>query len=287
MSRGKSGAAHAVWLAATMALAAVLPAPLCSQMAGAHNGATGHPRMLEADRLHANLEPENALAAYRDLLNDEPDNFEALWKAAREAVGLGIISRIEDEQNRWFQAGEGYARRAAELYPDDPIGHFWLASAMGRRAVQVNFVTSVTLAGQLYRESQIVLRMDSLHAGAHHVLGQLNVEVMGLPSLLRMAGRRVLGAVGRVRTSWELAERFLLRAVELDSVVINYHLDLGRMYMKTDRPQLARHAFQRALALPIVHPHDLQLKRDAQELLDRLDAGRISYRPDRREDPRL
>jgi tetratricopeptide (TPR) repeat protein len=275
------------WLVATMALAAALPAPLWAQMAGGGNGATEHTRMLEADRLHADLEPENALAVYRDLLNDEPDNFEALWKAAREAVGLGIISRIEDEQNRWFKEGEGYARRAAELYPDDPMGHFWLASAMGRRAVQVNFITSVTLAGQLYRETQIVLRMDSLHAGAHHVLGQLNVEVMGLPSLMRMAGRRLLGAVGRVRTSWEFAESFLLRAVALDSVVVNYHLDLGRMYMKTDRPQLARHAFQRALALPVVHPHDLQLKRDAQELLDRLDAGRISYRPDHHEDPRL
>lgn len=260
-------------LATMLAVVPVLCAPLRAQMAGANGAATDHARMLEADRLHANLEPEKALAVYRSLLRDEPNNFEALWKAAREAVGLGIISRIEDDQNRWFQEGEGYARRAAELFPDDPIGHFWLASAMGRRAVQVNFITSVTLAGQLYRETQTVLRMDSLHAGAHHVLGQLNVEVMGLPSFTRMAGRRLLGAVGRVRTSWELAEHFLLRAIELDSAVVNYHLDLGRMYLKTDRPRLARDALQRALELPTVHPHDVQLKRDAQELLDRMDAG--------------
>ena len=73
--------------------------------------------------------------------------------------------------------------------------------------------------------------------------------------------------------SWENAETHLRRAVELDPDAIVHHLELGRMYLWTDRPVEARTSLLKSRRLPVLGPEDVIFKREAGELLQELEEG--------------
>ena len=109
--------------------------------------------------------------------------------------------------------------------------------------------------------------MDSLHAGAYHALGVLNYRVRRLSGLERWVARNFLGGEVMNLTSWEDAERYLTRAVELRPEYILFRLDLGRMYLNRDRKEEARSQFQRVLELPVLEPPDPRFQAIAERRL--------------------
>ena len=109
--------------------------------------------------------------------------------------------------------------------------------------------------------------MDSLHAGAYHALGVLNFRVRRLSWIQRFVARNFLGADVMNSTSWEDAERYLLRAVELRPEYILFHLDLGRMYLHRDRKDEARSHLERVLELPVLEPPDPRFQAIAERRL--------------------
>jgi len=230
------------------------------------------PRVAEADRLHFDGRPAEALEVYRDLLRSRGDRFDVLWRAAREAVVLGILSPTWEQQIRWYREAEAYARRAVALRPRDPTALYWLGAALGRRALQVGPRETVSTAREVHRIATRLLRLDPDHAGAHHLLGKLNAEVMHLPTVKRLLAKILAGSDIR-RTSWEQAEEHLRRAVELDPEMILYHLDLGGMYVWRGRWAEARRELEAAVSLQPRHPPDPLFQRRARALLEALPAG--------------
>ena len=227
-------------------------------------------RIAVGDGLHFRMQPLEAFRVFQRVVEDDPEHYVGLWKSTQEAVILGIIALDEDEQTRWFRTGEEYARRAIMIEPDDPAGHYWLAAALGRRAVQSDAATTAGLAAEIYEEAHVVLRLDSLHAGAHNVLGTFNYEVMKMSGVKRFIARTFFSSEGLAKASWEDAECYTRRAVELDPTSLLYRLDLGKLYFKRNQHDLARTALNEVLELPSIHPPDPTFKRQARELLDDL-----------------
>ncbi len=186
-------------------------------------------RIAVGDGLHFRMQPLEAFRVFQRVVEDDPEHYVGLWKSGQEAVILGIIALDEDEQTEWFRTGEEYARRAIMIEPDDPAGHYWLAAALGRRAVQSDAPTTARLAAEIYEEAHVVLRLDSLHAGAHNVLGTFNYEVMKISGVKRFLARTFFGSEGLAKASWEDAECYTRRAVELDPTSLLYRLDLGKL----------------------------------------------------------
>jgi Flp pilus assembly protein TadD len=65
-------------------------------------------------------------------------------------------------------------------------------------------------------------------------------------------------------TTWEDAERYLKRAVELRPDYILFHLDLGSMYLNRKRMEEARVQFEWALELPLFEPPDTRFQETAE-----------------------
>jgi tetratricopeptide (TPR) repeat protein len=227
----------------------------------------------EGDLLYAQLRGKESLRAYERVVAREAENFEALWRAARGALVLGDMEKQNPAaRDALYRKARGYAARAIAVDSLRIDGHYWLASAKGREALYASFSTAARLAGEVYDEANGLLARDSLYAGAHHVLGVLNYEVMKLPRIKRWLGRKVLGNEGLYNTSWENGRRYLERAVELDPEMILFGYDLARFYETRGEYQAARAEFQRLVTLERTHPMDERIQASAEQHIKDLSA---------------
>lgn len=226
--------------------------------------------LARGDELHARHDPGRALEAYLEVLAREPTNYDALWRASREAATLGVLAAGGEARRDWLARSAEYGERAVAVRPGDPEGHFRLAVALGRLALQEGIRRRLELSSAVRLHALAALAIDSAHAGAHHVYGRWHSEVMRLGALERFLARNLLGAGVISEASWQKAEEHLRRAAALEPGRIAHHLELGRLYLDTGRPELARQELRLALELPAMEIEDPLYKQEAQELMLRI-----------------
>ena len=227
----------------------------------------------EGDKLHRLFEPGEALEIFRVLLEERDDEARVLWRACREAVFIGMEQDEWEEEKRWYLIGEEYGRRAVELDLVNTAPRYWLLAAIGRRSLNVSARETIQAARDTYEGVNELLALNPDHPGGHLILGKFHMEVMHLSAFKRFLARLFGAGEGLKIASWESAEAHLNRAIELDPGAILHHLELGRMYMWTNRPAEARIQLLRALGLPVDDPMDRASRREAQELLQDLKEG--------------
>src|SRR5205085_1169875 len=83
---------------------------------------------------------------YQEAIRVDPNNAEALWKAAVQAVDLGEFN--DAARDSMYRLGEQFARRAVQANPKSSMAHFSLAKSIGRRALSLGARERVKYAGQ-------------------------------------------------------------------------------------------------------------------------------------------
>ena len=142
------------------------------------------------------------------------------------------------------------------------------AAALGRKALRAELKKSAGLAKATHAEALRALAIDSLHAGAHDVLGKLHSEVRNLSAFVRFVAGRLLGMSIARETSWETAEFHLKRAMALDPTSVLYRSDLAQLYLRMNRRADAAQVMSQIVVMPRMMPWDAQLQREAQQRLD-------------------
>lgn len=255
-----------------MAGSVMAPAGVAAQLAS-FGGA-----IQEADMLYLAGQPELALDVVRQEIARDSANYDALWRATRSSVVIGLEVEDNREQNLWLDPAIDWARRAVEIDSAGIDGRYWRGVAAGRRAMNAGPGYAVELAQIVYDDSHAILAVDSLHGGAHNMLGKLNYEIMMLSRIKRAVARTFMGNDALNDTSWEHAEYHLARAAELWPDFILFHFDLGQLYRKRGPREEAIASYQRALALPAVQPIDLDLQEQARAQLEDWGAATVSLR---------
>lgn len=220
-----------------------------------------------ADEYHAALDPAAALESLRGALASDSTRYDALWRAARETVNLGMLTDDEEQARAWYEASVEYAERAVRQSPDSAQGYQWLSIALGRAALAVGPRKRVDYAVAVRENALRAVEIDSTAAGAWNVLGEWHAEIKRLNGLTRFAAQRLLGADTFGLASWSEAERLLKRAIELEPEAVIHRLALARVYVDLERRAEAREQLNRAIELPTVQPTDDQSRREAEELL--------------------
>jgi tetratricopeptide (TPR) repeat protein len=221
----------------------------------------------EADAAHGAFRPLDALVRLDSLLARHPDSYAALWRAAREAVNLEMLAEEEEERKAWAETAVSHARSARAVDPDGAEGASWLAIALGRQALGEGPQGRVRLAVEIREVALDALRVDSLSAAAHHVLGEWNAEIRRISGLERWLARNLLGGGVFSEASWEAALRHLERAVELNPAGLIHHLGLARAYLDVGRDDDARKVLRDLLDRPSIEPVDPLHKQSAVSLL--------------------
>lgn len=223
-----------------------------------------------ADAAYEERRTRDALDQLLQAIEADPMNYDALWKASRTEVDLAEVASNGAAMESLLAAGQRHAEAAIRLRPDDAEGHFSLARALGRRALSVGTMDRIRFSKVVRAEALAALKIDSTHAGALHVLGMWNAEIMRVNGLARMVARTFLGAGIFGLASWDEAQRLLEASVQHDPRRIVHSLDLAGIYADRGDKTRARELYVRIASAPVVEPNDDLYKRQAAERLKRL-----------------
>lgn len=224
------------------------------------------------DSAYDRLDPPGALAHYEAALAIDSGSYPALWKAARSVVDIGKQMGDDERKARdsVYAVADRYARAAVAANPEDPEGHFMLAQAVGRLALTKGARERVQYSKEVRLEALRALELDSLHDGAHHVLGRWHAEIMRLPGITKFFAKTFLGGAVFDEASWDNAVLHLGRAVELRPTNVYHHLDLAEVFLDLDRPEDARSHLLALLELPDTDVMDRVYKEEARAHLAKL-----------------
>lgn len=248
--------------------AIVLAAALVVARAAGAQSAAEHIAM--GDREHDAMHADAALHHYEEALSADPKNYEALWKASRDAVDLGEAETDATKRTALYKEAEGFARRAVEANPGDAEAHFHLARSLGRAALTLGKKDRVKYAGEVRAQALAALEKNPNHPGALHVMGVWNAEVMRLSGIERFFAKNLLGGKVFSTASWDNAVSYMERAVAADPDRIVHHLDLGEIYADVGSKAKAREQFELVAKLPAREFNDVRYKRQAEQDLAKL-----------------
>ena len=249
-------------LALAVAVTMCVAKPARAQDAAAAIQAAEHDRAL--------FNASSALDRLESALATAPANYDLLWRAAREAVDLGEAAADATRRTDYNRKAEAYARRAVAANSNGAEGHFILAVALGRTALSLGSRERVKYATEIHDEAQSAVKIDPRQAGALHVLGVWNAEIMRLSSFARFAARNFLGGKVFDQASWAEATRYMEAAVAADPGRITHRLDLAKVYADTHQQPKARAACDAAAKMPTVEFNDARYKQECAQLLARL-----------------
>jgi tetratricopeptide (TPR) repeat protein len=190
-----------------------------------------------------------------------------LVSAANDAVDRAEFNPSDDQRKTLYRDAESYARRAVAATPNDAEGHFQLARAIGRNALTMGARDRVKYAAVVREQALTAMKLDPKHAGALHVMGEWNAQVMRLSGFTRMIAKNLLGGKVFNEASWDNAQRYLEEAVAIEPNRITHRLDLGKVYADRDMKDKARQEFEWIAAAPVTDYNDRNYKDEAARRL--------------------
>ena len=220
-----------------------------------------------ADSVFFHGDAVGSLEIARSGLAQDSTDVGLLSRAARSEIALGILDTSRAGSDAHYVRAIVVARRAVAYAPGEADTHYWLAAALGRRALKAGFRVALPLASETYHEASRALALDSLHAGAHDVMGKLHSEVRKLPWMVRRLIAILTSLdVARIAT-WESAEAHLKRAIALDPTLMIARVDLSQLYLRTGRRAEAVALVEELERMPRRTPVDGFLQVEARQRL--------------------
>jgi tetratricopeptide (TPR) repeat protein len=226
------------------------------------------------DALYAAFKPKEALKAVMRVLELEPNNTEALSKAARVYIELGDI--IPESEANWqerrlkqYRIGEDYARKAVKADPNNTWGHFYVAASLGKMAVHSSVSKQIDLADEIRSAVEKSIACDPQNGFAYHVYGVWHRKMAEIGKASRLVASTFLGRSipkGNLNSSVD----HFHKAIALNPTVVSHHVELGKTYLALGQLDRARASLKSSLVHPIQFSDDAANKKEAEQLLREL-----------------
>lgn len=223
-----------------------------------------------ADRLHAQFRPREAVLELRKVLEVDSRNFEALVKLARAYVDIGDMiaesgSDWKERKLREYAVAEDYARKAVQMDARSAWGYFWVAAALGSIAMVSPVAKQVELAAEIRANIERALSLDPRNAPAYHVYGVWHRKLAEIGGASRVLASVFYGKVPA--GSLDKSVEYLRKAVDLNPTVIVSRLELARTYVARGELEPARALLRSIPEMPIRFSDDSKHKQQAAVLL--------------------
>ncbi|HET6528086.1 MAG TPA: hypothetical protein VFG39_04990 [Balneolaceae bacterium] len=220
-----------------------------------------------ADSLYQNYYEEQALELYSQILEQEPDNFKALWRSSFLYSRIGNRFDDEDKQKKYFNKAIDLAKRALAVDSTNTHSNFVMSVAMGRKALISGASERVAAARDIKKYVDRALKYDSTNAGAWHVLGRWHFKIANLSWIESVAADALFGGVPKGASN-EKAAKAIEKAIDLHDDYLLYYYDLARVYDEMGQEQKTISLCKTALSKPSVSPDDDEIKQNCRELIE-------------------
>lgn len=226
-------------------------------------------RLERARELADAFQDEQALQAYKSVLDLQSDHYEALWNTVMLHTSIGHRqSRSRDEEAHYEEAYE-YAQQLLEAHPEKAGAHFAYSAAVGRRAQSVGARERLRLSTDIREHAEKAVELDPEYSRAWNVLGNWHHRAANLSRLERLAANALFGGAPEGASNEKAREAFE-KAIELDPQFILYYHDKAEFLLTIGEEDEARRVLQRGLEKDIITSDDARWKENMREMLDDL-----------------
>lgn len=222
----------------------------------------------KGDPLDKRLQANEALEYYLPALKLEPDNVELLDRIARQYRHLMSDASDKKEKLRLGHISLDYAKKAADLAPNDAEAQLSPAISYGKMLPYMSSGDQIDASPRIKAAVDRTLQLDPQNDNAWHILGRWNRVLADISGLKRMLAGVVYGDLPT--TSNEEAERCLKEAISLNPNRLIHYIELGHIYVQMGRKEEARKYIEKGLSMPNREKDDPSMKTVGQGLLEKL-----------------
>jgi tetratricopeptide (TPR) repeat protein len=191
------------------------------------------------------------------ILNSKVLMDEILWKKSHLCFERGYALKKNSEKKDWYERGKKFAELAIEKNPNNPEAHFWFATNKGSLGKLNGVLNSLFMVDDLKKEAQKVIELDSTHAGAHMLLGEVYKSLPGL------FGGDKKKAIEEFET-----------AMDKDSLYTAVYVSLANTYRDIGKEEKAKELLSKLLSFDASRDTrrlELYEKKDAEKILKEIE----------------
>jgi tetratricopeptide (TPR) repeat protein len=220
----------------------------------------------KAGSLQSKFQDSEALAEFQVVLKLDPQQYQALWRAAVLSISIGNRYSDETRKSAYFAAAHQYADRALALQPEGGESNYAMALALFSEAGLTSARSRLSIFKQLRPYVFLAAERRPDMPEAWQLLGRWYYRVAHYNLAEKAFSRVFLGGYPQ-GASTKKAMEALEKARQLDPMRIQYYYDLARMYKYQGRRKRAIAVLQEAIKLPTYTSEDLSVNRLCQQLL--------------------
>ncbi len=220
------------------------------------------------DAAYTKFDNPTALQYSLKALQEDPKNYQALWKGARAYADVGKTFEKSDKNKAkaLYLRGGSLAREAVKLYPDSADAHFALALGVGRVALFEGGKTKIRLSKEVKQEAERTIALAPSHDSAYHILGRWNYNIATLSWVLKAFAKMIYGGVPPGASLEEAANMFA-KAVEINGNKPVHRLEYARTLIELGRHLEAREQLQTCVGLRQAQWDDPMTQEEAAKML--------------------
>lgn len=220
----------------------------------------------EANRLEAVPDEKGALNKFKEVLNLQPVNIQALNKCSELCSRIGRREQNNKLRDEYLAAAKTYATIALKINPNDGESNCLMAMALGRSALTKSGKEKINNAKDIKKYIDISLKNDPVNYKAWHVLGRWHYEI----SLLNMFEKGVVNVFygGMPNASLKESIRCFEKARSLaPGFILNYY-EMSKAYKENAESDKAIASLNTMLSLPNQTEDDPFTKQKGKVLLN-------------------
>jgi len=223
-------------------------------------------RLKRAFELSDNFQDEEALAAFKSVVELEPDNYDALWNIVMLHTSIGHRQTRSSAEEAHYDEAFEYAKILREAHPEEAGSYFAYAAAVGRKAQSVGARERIRLSTEIRENAEKAVELDPEYSRAWNVLGNWHHRAANLSRLERLAANALFGGAPEGASN-DSARAAFDRAIELDPHFILYYHDKAEFLITIGEKDEARRVLEKGLERDIATSDDERWKSNMREML--------------------
>jgi hypothetical protein len=226
------------------------------------------PLLNRGAQLEAAFKEDEALAAYQNAVQLQPNNIFALIHCSDLLCRVGHRLPDKNKMIANFRTAYTYAQRAYRIDSTNSEANVMMAFALARLALDQDGKERVASAKEIRRYAEQAIHDDPDNYKAYHILGRWHYEVSNLNFLERTLARWFFGALPESSMNESITNLEKSRALKPD-FLLNY-FELARAWHREGKDDKAVTLLQQMDRIPDEMVDDRTVRTQGRQLLAKL-----------------